>query len=194
MIPLRFLSKMGNYNIRIGGVVIHVRVVDNANLVDQSLSEIRHQIGTNTAVGLIFKSSKMLQICVGSRCLMVLLSHMDISNIPQSLKNFLAEQGICFVGVATSMDRMNMGFYGIECKNIVDVSELAARVLKKPHLYGYGRELKKLAAEVGLQLVEIPSLAQFNWSAKFFSHEEIEYAVHDVCASSLIGTKLLGML
>ena len=87
-----------------------------------------------------------------------------------------------------------MSFYGIECKNIVDVSELVARVLNKPHLYGYGRKLKTLAAEVGLQLKEIPSLAPFNCGAKFFSHEETKFAVQDVYASSLIGTKLLGKL
>lgn len=55
MIPMKFLSKMGLYNIPIQGSTVTVHVVDNPDVVYTGVCELRAQIGTKTAVGLVVK-------------------------------------------------------------------------------------------------------------------------------------------
>ncbi|KAI8024236.1 hypothetical protein LOK49_LG03G03488 [Camellia lanceoleosa] len=134
----------------------------------------------------------MLQFCVRNHCLVLQLYHLD--SIPQCLKDFLGDPEICFVGnggLRSGLSDLN-SHYEIECKSGIEVSELAAKILKKPNLLGVG--LARLADEVGIPRVESPSLGSFDWGAKVFSDEQIKYAIQDVYACSLIGSMLLGML
>ncbi|KAL7257731.1 hypothetical protein ACSBR1_003947 [Camellia fascicularis] len=197
-IPMRFLSKMGIYKFQIQQVSIIVRLVDCDALVATGLLELRSVIGTSSAVGLTLKYNPnydepaMLQFCVRNHCLVLQLYHLD--SIPQCLKDFLADPEICFVGnggLRSGLSDLN-SHYEIECKSGIEASELAAKILKKPNLLGVG--LARLADEVGIPRVESPSLGSFDWGAKVFSDEQINYAIQDAYACSLIGSKLLGML
>lgn len=192
---MRFLSKIGVYKIQTQGVTIDVKLVENEAVVAEGLSELKSHIGTTTAVGLVLEG-QILQLCVGTRCLLVRLSYTDV---PKCLGDFLADKETCFVGFGMNSTRSDLNaslslsiYYGIDCKNAVDVTELAARILKKPKLCGC--ELATIAAEVGVSLEESPRLEDFNWGASVFSDEEVKYAIQDAYACHLIGTKLLAML
>ncbi|KAM7478495.1 hypothetical protein LguiA_026708 [Lonicera macranthoides] len=94
------------------------------------MSELRSQFGT-TVVGLIQpnRNSNYLQLCVGTRC----------------LNDFLSDLDICFVGVG------ELNNYNVFCKNYIKLSELGARVLKKPNLGSCSSGvLGALANEVGI--------------------------------------------
>ncbi|GMP63707.1 hypothetical protein CsSME_00025298 [Camellia sinensis var. sinensis] len=198
MIPIKLLKKMGLYDIKIQGTSVKVRVVDHHDLISLGLSELRSEITTPTVVGFMVKDAGyydpiMLQLCVGNRCLVILMHRLDSNSIPQCLKNFLENQEICFVGVDLSSGVHSLSAkHGIECKSSVEAKELVARVLKKPRLINAG--LATLAAEVGIAWEQSKYLSNFNWYALVFSDEEIKYVVEDVYASFLIGTKVLGML
>ncbi|XP_028104909.1 uncharacterized protein LOC114303936 [Camellia sinensis] len=192
MIPIKLLKKMGLYDVKIHGTSVKVRVVDHEDLISLGLSELRSEVTTPTVVGLVVKESMMLKLCVGNRCLVILMNRLGSNSIPQCLKNFLEDQEICFVGV-----NLISGVYTlrqnwrIECKSRVEAQELAARVLKKPDL---SAGLATLAAEVGIAWEASKYLPSFSWGALVFSDEQIKYVVEDVYASFLIGTKLLGKL
>lgn len=83
-------------------------------------------------------------------------------------------------------------YYGIECTSSIEVSELGARILRKPKLCG--SDLVVLANKVGISLEESLNFDSFNWAGKVFSDKEIKYAIRDVYASYLIGSKLLASL
>ncbi|KAH7865522.1 hypothetical protein Vadar_007734 [Vaccinium darrowii] len=198
MIPMRFMSKLGNHVILIEGVTIHVRVIDRAILLTLEIFELRSLIKTTTAVGLVVKfnesrSPVMLQLCVGTRCVVIPLNHLD--NFPKCLKEFLADPETCFVGVDTfrGVNRLKWN-YEIEGASSMEVRELAAKTLKKPDLRvavgGWGQ----LAAEVGLSLEESPSSVKIPWESYVFTDEQIKYAIRDVYLSQLIGSKLLARL
>ncbi|KAL7237687.1 hypothetical protein ACSBR2_003901 [Camellia fascicularis] len=193
MIPIKLLKNMGLYDVKIHGTSVKVRVVDHQDLISLGLSELRSEVTTPTVVGLVVKESIMLQLCVGNRCLVILMNRLGSNPVPQCLKNFLEDQEICFVGVNLSSGVYTLSQnWRIECKSSVEAKELVARVLKKPRLINAG--LATLAAEVGIAWEQSKYLSNFNWYALVFSDEEIKYVVEDVYASFLIGIKVLGML
>ncbi|KAH7865258.1 hypothetical protein Vadar_004296 [Vaccinium darrowii] len=173
---------MGTYNVQINGVTLIVKVVDRAALVTTELSHLRSLIGTTTTVGFMVKSNPagefkngvychydlqysnraILQLCVGDRCLVILLTHLD--SFPQSLKDFLNDEGINFVG-----DQMSHGLsilkssHGVELRkgvNYIEASEFAARVLKKPNLLG--SFLATIEKEVGFSRGECSKSVPIN--------------------------------
>ena len=66
-----------------------------------------------------------------------------------------------------------------------------SKCLKKAHTKDYG--LAELACEVGIDTKESISECP-DWSAGFFTLEQIKYAVHDAYTTYVIGKKLLNML
>ncbi|KAM7478496.1 hypothetical protein LguiA_026709 [Lonicera macranthoides] len=198
MIPVKFLSKIGVYEVQIDGVTLKVRVArhNEHSVLDIGISELTSQFGT-TVVGLVLQpdeSPKYLQLCVGTYCLMYQLPPtaaipFSYFQIPKSLKDFLSDSEICFVGVGESPSSHHV--YE-NCKSYVKLSELGARVLMKPSLSGCS--LEALANEVGINLAESSSGVNVDWDAKIFTKEEIKCGTRDVCACYLIGNKLLGSL
>ncbi|KAK3199684.1 hypothetical protein Dsin_023099 [Dipteronia sinensis] len=75
--------------------------------------------------------------------------------------------------------------------SVVELNELAARVLKKPDLSTYG--LAELASEVGIDVKPAGTKAP-NWKSIVFSNEEIKFAILDAYTIYCIGDKLLGMV
>ncbi|KAM7481815.1 hypothetical protein LguiB_006398 [Lonicera macranthoides] len=211
MIPIKFLSKIGVYEIQIHGVTLKVRLVhaNDYSVVDIGISELRSQFVTKiegalprgaerrsqfgtTVAGLVLQPAqnpKYLQLCVGTRCLMYQLPADGYSQIPESLNDFLSDSEICFVGVRELTNCR------ISCKSYIQVNKLAARVLKKPNLSRCSSGiLETLASEVGINLEESSSGVNVDWEAEVFTDEEIKCATRDVCACYLIANKLLGSL
>lgn len=202
MLPTKLLSKVGTYNIKIQGATVTVRVADRPAVVCNGLCELRSLIETNSTLGLTIKTQAtngvtkpvMLQLCVGNRCLVVLLTHLNA--IPSCLRDFLTDHEIYFMGLGITKAFEWLKYsYGIDrTRGYFEIGELAARYLKKPTLFVGGIGLDALATEVGISLEESPKLSNFNWVAKVFTDQEIKYAIHDAYGSHLIGTKLLAML
>lgn len=203
MMPTRLMSQIDTYRISIQNTTITVRVVDVPAMVSTDITELRCRIGTYPAVviALMYPFQRgppysdqpaMLQLCVGTHCLMIQLSQRF--GILKCLNEFLADPEICFVGVGPSTGSLSdlTNHYELESKNYIGVNELAAKKLKKPDLLMLG--LKEIAAEVGVSLEESPTTLQdINWRAKAYSNEQIKRAVHGVYAAHLVGTKLLCM-
>lgn len=86
--------------------------------------------------------------------------------------------------------------YGLKLR-CVGLSQLAAKVLKKPSLFGE-KELKTLAAEVSLNNPwdedETTKHVSIIWAATTFSQEQIEFVVRDVYVCYRIANKLLASL
>ncbi|KAL4636616.1 hypothetical protein ACB092_03G022100 [Castanea dentata] len=119
-IPLSFLSKMGVYDIEIGGANVKVSVVDNPALLGAKMDELRSSLQTSErqVVGLDVKfvkpdvgnpmirpplhdKGKFLLLCVGSHCLMIQLPNSE-TIISDTLGQFLSDETICFLGIGMS--------------------------------------------------------------------------------------------
>ncbi|KAI8552052.1 hypothetical protein RHMOL_Rhmol06G0234400 [Rhododendron molle] len=126
-------------------------------------------------------------------CLLIQLRRLD--SIPECLKEFLADPEICFVGVGTRCHRRMLKTYcEIELTNGIDVSDLAAKVLKKSDLDCLC-PLGKIAAIAGVSLPEYPGFEYgIDVEAKFYTGDEIKRMVYNVYGAHLIGTELLGLL
>nr|XP_023898604.1 uncharacterized protein LOC112010495 [Quercus suber]XP_023898605.1 uncharacterized protein LOC112010495 [Quercus suber]XP_023898606.1 uncharacterized protein LOC112010495 [Quercus suber]XP_023898607.1 uncharacterized protein LOC112010495 [Quercus suber]XP_023898608.1 uncharacterized protein LOC112010495 [Quercus suber] len=216
LIPLSFLSKMGNYDIEIEGANVKVSIVDNPALIGAKMDELRSSLQTSErqVVGLDIKfvktdgnlknKGKFLLLCVGSHCLMIQLP--DSETISDTLGKFLSDETICFLGTGMSKIVSELGSltYGrhvtgskvafgqsVNFKTGVEVGFLAAKILKKPNVENHG--LVELAGEVGMDIKE-PIGECPDWNAKVFSNEEVKYAVHNAYTSYVIGNKLFDML
>uniref|UniRef100_A0A2N9FJQ7 3'-5' exonuclease domain-containing protein n=1 Tax=Fagus sylvatica TaxID=28930 RepID=A0A2N9FJQ7_FAGSY len=193
------LSKMGMYDINIQGTMVKVSVVDNSSVVDAKIDELKSLLQTlqKRVVGFdvkILKNRKanLMLLCVGTRCLIIQLCHLD--RIPESLKQFLADQTICFLGTGMAkINRVLIDDKNIDCWSCVEVGHFAARILKKEFLEYYG--LPKLAGLVGMDIKElITEHPDWIWNSRMLSEEHIKYAIHNAYSSYVIGNKLLNML
>jgi len=210
IIPLSFLSKMGLYDIEIHGANVKVSLVENLALVDAKIDEFKSSLQTSErqVVGLDIKfvktdgnlnKGKFLLLCVGSHCLMIQLP--DSKGIPNTLRQFLSDESICFLGTGMSekvtelgclyLQGYREGTQCVKCDSGVEVGYLAAKILKKPNVEQYG--LAELAGEVEMDIKE-PISECPDWNAKVFSHEDVKYALHNAYTSYVIGNKFLDML
>uniref|UniRef100_A0A2N9G3K5 3'-5' exonuclease domain-containing protein n=1 Tax=Fagus sylvatica TaxID=28930 RepID=A0A2N9G3K5_FAGSY len=202
---------MGNYEIEIHGAKVEVSVVENPAVdVAAKIEELRSSLQTlqNCVVGLDIKFvkteqnssiAKFLLLCVGTRCLIIQVLQLD--SFPETLRAFLADETICFLGTGMSNIVQELdsrvcfcnpfGTKSVKCKTGVEVGFLAAKILKKPNIEKYG--FAELAGEIGMDIKQ-PIGECPDWNAKVFSHEEIKYAIHNAYTSYVIGNKLLGML
>nr|XP_048324667.1 uncharacterized protein LOC125421010 [Ziziphus jujuba var. spinosa] len=198
---------MGTYEIQYNGVNITVSLVDDARVVDEKMSEIesllqnqdQRVVGIDLKVRIIESTHTdvdyvvdMVLVCVGSCCLIVQLN--DMAEIPQSLKSFLGDESICFVGknldsyASLWKERLEL----VDRKIGVEVGYLAARVLKKPELLG--SPLSIIAGAAGIPKEEVYYSESYDSSSKVFSPEQIKKAIYEVYYSYAIGNKVLGML
>lgn len=87
-------------------------------------------------------------------------------------------------------------------KTGVELGDLAAKVLKQPHIRSYG--LAKLGREVGVHSVGSGLLTygyapgsccgNANASAGAFSNDQIKYMIHEAYAYYVVGNQLLSTL
>ncbi|KAK4849860.1 hypothetical protein QYF36_001433 [Acer negundo] len=166
MIPLRLLLKMGTYEVKIQGVNVKFSVIDDACVLNAKIAE--------------FKAS--YELCRFNR-------------IPVSLSNFLKDTCIFFViEKAENLTVGRVWFHknlNSSMTSVVDLSELAVRVLKKPDLSTCG--FAELASEVGIDVKPAGTKAP-NWKSIVFSNEEIKFAILDAYTIYRIGDKLFGMV
>ncbi|KAL7003170.1 hypothetical protein U1Q18_004328 [Sarracenia purpurea var. burkii] len=171
------------YDVRINCVMVKVRVVDQVDVIDLGLAELRSQIRTPPVVGVGLKydaknsNPVMLQFFAGSRCLMIQTHRLTF--LPKWLVDFLADKGICFVGFGMQQGLRKLAqinssaLLGVlnSSNLVVEVAELAAIVLKKPELLSVG--LDALAAEIDVSLGST-SAVPADAGARAFSNEEIK--------------------
>ncbi|XP_059435531.1 uncharacterized protein LOC132168552 [Corylus avellana] len=197
---------MCRYEIEIQGVHVKVSIVDRAALVDAHIAELRSSFERLPCVAPLvafdikciprYNGAALLILCAGSHCLIVQLYYID--SFPGSLKRFLNDQNVCFVGVGVQekLSKLRHWPQMCGCKTGVELGHLAARVLKKPNLDDDGCDLVELASEVGLFYGEPKSVnnAFSDWTARVFSHEQVKHAIYDAYASYMVANSLLSLL
>ncbi|KAJ4833356.1 hypothetical protein Tsubulata_002600 [Turnera subulata] len=137
---------------------------------------------------------EVLTLCTGSKCVLIRLDSDLDEGWFEKLCMFLANKDIVFVGVHTKQDLVKLeNEYGLRVKNFVELSELAAGVMMKPCVAGYG--VRKLATELEvLELKPRPSkVCWSDWNAgkSQLSNAPIKCSTMDAYASYKIGKKLL---
>lgn len=113
-----------------------------------------------------------------------------MDDIPQSLKDFVANPNFTFVGIEVGGDIEKLkNEYGLECAKSADVRELAKR--KWPGRFRRPG-LKDLALEVaGIYMKKPKHVSMSNWEARVLNENQVEYACIDAYASYKLGHKLL---
>lgn len=144
----------------------------------ENLSKIGLRIKNKTAI---------LQLCVNTKCLILQLLFIDY--IPQSVKHFLSNPNLSFVGVEVQRDVTKLrNEYGLQFTNIAAVRD---ETLKRfPSMFNGKPGLKDVANRiVGLDMPKPEHVSQSNWEARVLDDKQIEYATIDAYASFKIGHK-----
>lgn len=190
---------MGKYEVEIQGFKLKVTHVDHAALIDNNISVLKTLLQKRRVAGIdvkfnhrCTKKAEMLILCVGNRCLVIQLCH--LGSIPESLKKFMSDETICFVGTEMSSKVASIGKHNLRCKTGVELGHLAARILKKPHVSEFG--IAKLGREAGLNSVSagFRGSPPSSWSSRAFSNEQIMFAINEAYTCYVVGNKLLGMV
>jgi ribonuclease D len=131
----------------------------------------------------------LLQLCVGSRCLIFQLLHADY--FPEDLVRFLDDPRFRFVGVGVREDADRLSDnHGLPVATTVDLRGLAADGMDRPDLRLAGLEAL-VRAVMGAELEKPKSVRMGPWDAEDLSDEQIKYACIDAFVSFEIGRKLL---
>lgn len=206
MIPTQFASKMGIYKLEIKDVQFKVSVMDDSDVIDKKISELsgmllkmRRVVGFDVKFNSQTRIAEMLILSAANLCLAIQLC--QLSRIPESLTNFLADRTICFVGIG--VDKKTASIHGktgypVNCYTGIDLGHLAARVLKEPKLIG-PTGIAELAKEVGidhnsLSNKEIEAVTPPNWNAYVFTDKQVLYAVEEARGCYIVADKLLSSL
>ncbi|KAJ3684942.1 hypothetical protein LUZ61_014106 [Rhynchospora tenuis] len=131
----------------------------------------------------------LLQLCVGSRCLLFQLKHCE--RIPAKLYDFFLDDRYRFVGVDIKKDLEKLeNQYGLMAGSCWDdLGSLAEENMGRPDLKQ--ASLKKLTEEfVGVQLEKPFFVRTSDWGRKVLTPEQIEYAALDAFASCQVGLQL----
>ncbi|KAK2640315.1 hypothetical protein Ddye_028110 [Dipteronia dyeriana] len=113
-----YMSKMGTYEVEIHGVQVNVIVIDNEAVVDIEIAELRSSMKI-PIVGLdvMFRNdlnnnfdSGCVVLCVDN-CCSIILAH-QMSSLPSSLRDFLADETISFVCKETTGPSYIRELYG----------------------------------------------------------------------------------
>ncbi|KAL5850876.1 hypothetical protein ACOSQ4_008889 [Xanthoceras sorbifolium] len=217
MIPVKYLSKMGKYVVEIQGVKVEASVIDNEEVVDVKIAELKASLQGHDrlVVGVDVKyridrsglrSPDLLILSWKNRCLIVQICRLN--QIPESVYHFLADKSICFVLKRHENHKLNnvedhwmYRHLSSSIDSIVELGELAVRVLKNPNLSTCG--LADLAREVGVNAADASSRGSSaaagstnapNWKSIAFTDQQIKDAIQDAYTTYLVGDKLLEMI
>ncbi|OMO82158.1 hypothetical protein COLO4_23199 [Corchorus olitorius] len=183
------------------GKNIETTVTDQASVVDAWISNIRSMYnGQQLIVGLDsewrpnfrkYQNNKtaILQLCIETKCLIIQLFYLE--HIPRSLRSFLRDPKVTFVGVEVARDAAKLSIeYGLQCHRTVDVRELAMN--SWPSNFNRNPGLKDLASTVvGLSMPKQKRVTMSNWQSRVLDPLQTEYACIDAYASYRIGHRLL---
>ncbi|XP_072028689.1 exonuclease 3'-5' domain-containing protein 2-like isoform X2 [Amphiura filiformis] len=126
-------------------------------------------------------SVALLQLAAANGlCVLIQLCHMQ--QIPQCLKDLLADKSILKVGVATLDDAVKLQRdYNITTFGCVDLRYMVVRHIRRdlrPHCHGAG--LSRLAQILlNVTLNKSYRIRCSNWEAFHLSWQQMEYAIHD---------------
>ncbi|XP_045797838.1 uncharacterized protein LOC123892027 [Trifolium pratense] len=138
----------------------------------------------------IYPHPATFQLCDGNSCLIIHTRRN--SSVPLSLLNFLRQPNYTFVGcgIKDNFANLEKHFYGIGCKNAVELGTLAATLMDEPHLRFCGvDELAFLVDELDLRK-ERPLTMAFSWG-DLPSEELAKLATINVYSYHKIGSALL---
>lgn len=114
-LPLKYLTKMGLYDLQMNGVDIKVRVVDDPAVVECGLAEIKSLLGGDLKlVGIDLKEGngtglpQLLLFYVQDRCLIIHLGRIPNRCFTNTLADFLNDTDVCFVGfeIVSKLNRL----------------------------------------------------------------------------------------
>ncbi|WJX81508.1 hypothetical protein P8452_64377 [Trifolium repens] len=131
------------------------------------------------------------QLCDGNSCIIFYTQHN--SRVPLSLLNFLRQPNYTFVGcgIKDNFANLEKQFYGIGCKNAVELGTLAATIMDEPHLRFCGvDELAFLVNELDLRK-ERPLNMTYDWGRYPYSEKLAKLATINVYSYHKIGSALL---
>ncbi|KAK6286004.1 hypothetical protein POUND7_012183 [Theobroma cacao] len=189
------------YLFSLSGNLIETTVTDKACVADAWVCNIRSMYnGQQMIVGLdsewrpnttstLINRTAVLQLCIETKCLILQLFYLDY--IPQSLKSFLQDPNVTFVGVEVERDAAKLrDEYGLQCARIADVRELTMN--RWPLLFHRKPGLKDIAYQVlGLSMPKPMHVSHSDWQSSVLDCSQIEYACIDAYASYKIGHSLL---
>ncbi|KAL5795760.1 hypothetical protein ACOSQ2_000580 [Xanthoceras sorbifolium] len=188
-------------SISFSGKIIETTVTDKGSVADAWVSYIRSTYGgQKIIVGLdsewrpntnpdLDNTTAVLQLCVDAKCLIFQMFYVDY--IPESLKNFLSDPNVTFVGVEVARDVAKLrNEYGLNCSSIADFREL--NMIRYPIAFYRKPGLKDVARlVVGLDMPKPKHVCRSDWQSRALDDMQIEYACIDAYASFKIGHKLL---
>ncbi|KAL2323728.1 hypothetical protein Fmac_028107 [Flemingia macrophylla] len=132
-----------------------------------------------------------LHLCDENTCLIIQLLHMY--RVPVSLLNFLRLPDYTFVGVGIK-ENLNKfeKYYGIRCRNAVELGPLAASVMKMPRLSACGiDELALVVSKLNIRRHRPLSVVFNNWGHHELSKKLAKLATVNVYSYFNVGSKLL---
>ncbi|CAN1176412.1 Protein RISC-INTERACTING CLEARING 3'-5' EXORIBONUCLEASE 1 [Linum perenne] len=134
----------------------------------------------------------MVKLCTELGCILVRLNGSCGDYAWPHLRMVMGMKEPIFAGVHIKEGlKMLREDHGIVVGNVVDLSELAARVMKKPSLVAYGA--RGLAVRVANANFDSKYLfSSITTSVEPLSLEDIEYATIDVYAAYKVAEKILG--
>ncbi|GAV78963.1 DNA_pol_A_exo1 domain-containing protein, partial [Cephalotus follicularis] len=189
------------HSIQFSGITIDTTVTKEGSVADAWVQNIRSmKMEQQIIVGLdcewrphpipdMSNKTATLQLCVDTKCLILQLFYIDF--IPQSLKSFLSDPNVTFVGVEVARDvgKLNAE-YQLSCSSVADVRELT--MIRWPSMFYRKPGLKDIAASVaGLSMPKPRDVCRSDWQSRVLDYKQIEYACIDAYASFRIGHKLL---
>ncbi|OVA16740.1 3'-5' exonuclease domain [Macleaya cordata] len=177
--------------VKFEGLNFTTTVADSSLLVSSFLNELRSSLSVENTyigrpvVGLHIESDTYstkdmvatLQLCHGSRCIIIQLLHLD--SIPQSLKTFLADPEICLVGICINDDIAKLrNDHGLECATGLDLAPLRDEVYPSPRYSLFNKpENLELAREFAAVSAPRPrNLSSSDWGARSLTLEQIKYS------------------
>lgn len=130
----------------------------------------------------------VLQLCIGHRCLVFQLS--CCPDVPEALKNFLADARVSFAGVGAADSTRRLGCRGLRVANAREVRRLAA--------FKYGGDWRDTAMEKLAHLVlahrvvrESGAMDWSDWESPVLTMAQVMYACVDAYVAFRLGLALL---
>lgn len=196
-------SSTTRLTVHFGSAMIDTTVTRDAAVADEWVRTVRaaNPRGARLIVGLdcewkpnyrSWTTSKVaiLQLCAGTRCLVLQLFYVD--RIPASIRSFLADPGVLFVGIGVGEDVAKLDAdYGLTCSAHLDLEGRCNDHLghytggRRLGLMGFAREV------LGLAMDKPRSVTMSNWEKLDLEEAQIRYACIDAYVSYKLGEKIL---
>ncbi|KAI3965218.1 hypothetical protein MKX01_008940 [Papaver californicum] len=194
-----------SYTIKFHGDEINTVLTHTASIVEDWISKIYQDFSSvlnNLIVGFdvewrpnFHKNQEnkvsVLQLCVGSRCLIIQLLYID--KIPKPLIDFLGNPSFTFVGVGIDEDVEKILYdYELGISSTVDLRILAAQKMNKIELKKMGlRDLTE--AVLSLNLVKPKKVTMSRWDAEYLTYDQVLYACLDAVVAFKMAKNLMAI-